>query len=135
MILDKDQSGKESINKHLESKELDQKSYALITAKGLTESEIENLINIDFYLDIILEKFGINLLSTDFKKKKTKWSDALTEVLTNAGKSIVLKDLEDLKKHIAEKAEKVNIYEQLYLHNQSFMDGLILQLESYFIRE
>lgn len=135
VILDKDKSGNESITRHLESKELDQRSYALITAKGLTESEIENLINIEFYKDIVLDKFCIDLLSTDFTKKKTKWSDALTEVLTQAGKSIVLKDLEDLKKSIAEKVEKVNVYEQLYIHNLSFIDGLIAQLESYFIRE
>ena len=135
VILDKDRSGNESIAKHLASKELDQKSYALITAKGLVESEIENLINIDFYLEIILDKFGVNLLSTEFTKKKSKWSDTLTEVLTQAGKSVDLKDLDDLKKIIAEKAEKVNIYDQLYHHNRSFVDGLIVQLENYFIRE
>ena len=135
VILDKDQAGKESVNKHLASKELDQKSYSLVAVKGLNESELENLINIDFYSEIIVDKFGIDILSTDFTKKKSKWSDALMEILSNSGKSVCLKDLDDLKKSIAEKAEKENIYEYIYAHNKSFVDGLISQLESYFVKE
>lgn len=135
VILDNDQAGKESVKKQLASKELDQKSYSLIVVKGLNDSEIENLIKLEFYAEIILEKFGIDINATDFTKKKSKWSDALTEVLSNSGKSVLSKDLDDLKKSIAEKVEKENIYEQLYSHNTSFVDTLIYQLECYFIKE
>ena len=48
---------------------------------------------------------------------------------------LLLEDLDDLKKSIAEKAEKENIYEYIYAHNKSFVDGLISQLESYFVKE
>ena len=134
VILDKDKSGSESIQKHLVSKELDQKSYSLITAKGLNESEIENLINIHFYSGIIFEKFGIDLLSTDFTKKKTKWSTSLSDILNGLGKSISLRDLDDVKKSIAEKVEKDGIYENISSHNLIFIDALIGQLENYFIK-
>lgn len=135
IILDNDQAGIDSVGRHLNSKELDQKSYSLITAKGHIESEIENLIKLEFYADIIMEKFGIDIYTTDFTKKKTKWSDALTQVLSNLGKRVVLKDLDDLKRSIAEKAESENIYEHLYSHNVDFVNVLVAQLESYFFKD
>lgn len=135
VILDKDKAGNENIEKHLASKELDQKSYSLIAVKGYIESEIENLIKIDFYSEIIMEKFGIDIFSTDYTKKKSKWSEALTAILQGLGKSVSLRDLSDLKKAIAEKAEKGSIYENISEHNIFYIDSLITQLEHYFIKE
>lgn len=134
VILDSDREAKFQVTKHLESKELDQKSYCHLIAKGLIESEIENLIKLDFYKDIIYRKFGIDIRSTDFTKKRNKWSDSLTEVLNNLGKNITLIDLDDMKKSIAEKVEKEGIYENIYPHNVELINVLVAQIENYFIK-
>jgi len=132
--VDNDSAAKSTIAKLLASKELDQKSYSHIVGLGMIESELENLLKIDFYKDSILDKFGIDLINTQFSRKKIKWSDALTEILQSMGKTISLNDLTDLKKQIAQKSQKYNLYENISSQNLQFVDNLLIQLENYFIK-
>ncbi|NCI79372.1 ATP-dependent nuclease [Acinetobacter kanungonis] len=134
VVVDNDLAAKESITKLLASKELDQKSYCHVVSLGMIESELENLLKLDFYRDIISNKFGIDLMTTQFSKKKCKWSDALTTTLQSMGKTISVNDLNDIKKNIAQKTVKYNLYENISNHNQPFVDNLVIQLERYFIK-
>ncbi|WP_173910410.1 ATP-dependent endonuclease [Acinetobacter sp. Marseille-Q1618] len=134
VIVDNDSAAKSTIAKLLASKELDQKSYSHVVCLGMLESELENLLKTDFYKDLILDKFGIDIINTQFSKKKIKWSDALTEILQSMGKTVTLNDLTDLKKLIAQKSKTYNLYENISSHNLPFVDNLIIQLENYFIK-
>ena len=58
----------------------------------------------------------------------------MSDILNGLGKSISLRDLDDVKKSIAEKVEKDGIYENISSHNLIFIDALIGQLENYFIK-
>jgi predicted ATP-dependent endonuclease of OLD family len=70
-FADNDNAVKRSIDKLIAEKLIEENEYKYAIAKGLNESEIEDLFNF-IYFDEFFDKFGVNLDANCFKKGKQK---------------------------------------------------------------
>jgi hypothetical protein len=58
---------------------IEEKDVFLISCKGKTESEIEDIINVKIYKEKIEKEFGI-VLSNRIEKSDKKWSNIMKSV-------------------------------------------------------
>lgn len=77
VLLDSDSSGIASANALMAAKIKRPSEILLIKSAGMRESELEDLVNIDSYSQIIKDKYNINLNTTSFKQRRKVWSDRL----------------------------------------------------------
>lgn len=77
VLLDSDSSGIASANALIAAKIKRPAEILLIKSAGMRESELEDLVNIDSYSQIIKDKYNINLNTTSFKQRRKVWSDRL----------------------------------------------------------
>lgn len=77
VLLDSDSSGIASANALMAAKIKRPSEILLIKSAGMRESELEDLVNIDSYSQIIKDKYNINLNTTSFKQRRKVWSDHL----------------------------------------------------------
>lgn len=135
-ILDSDQianaSIKSAINKSLLSRE--KKEVFQYTLQPLKECELEDLIAIEQYSNILLKGYNINLLKDSlFSKNKDKWSKKMKSLFERNGKTCN----DDMLKKIKVDISNLNSSrDNFFTKNQtSSIHNLIAQLENYFINQ
>jgi putative ATP-dependent endonuclease of OLD family len=86
--LDDDDSGRKGISEALSQDILKNNEYVLSTCLGMNNSELEDLINVEAYEQLILDDYGIDLqmFSTKFRNNEKQWSDRVRNVFVLAGK-------------------------------------------------
>lgn len=85
-FLDNDDDGRRATNRAIEKDIINPADYNLCVCKGMPDSEIEDLIDVDIYKKAINEKFAVLLQGADFQNSTKKWSDRVRTCFLNQGK-------------------------------------------------
>lgn len=126
-LLDNDDSGRIAYEKAEKEAYVSVSSCTMVTCKGMNDSEFEDCLLIDCYKDAVLEEFGVDLVSPEFKSNK-KWSDRMKAVFMHQGKPWSEKVLSSVKSTVSgEVAKKPR--ECLNAHKRNSIDSLVVALE------
>lgn len=127
--LDNDDPGRKAVLNAQNRGAITESDYNLSAVQGMSESEIEDLINLNCYRSNILEKFGVDLDNPKFKTNQRKWSDRVKEVFKLNGK-IWDQGTENKVKLVVAKSVEDEGISSLNSHKESSIDSLVSQLES-----
>ncbi|MFA5785265.1 MAG: hypothetical protein WC962_10340, partial [Phycisphaerae bacterium] len=125
-FLDNDECTNMSIEKAEAEGLLSAVDYTIITCKGMRESEIEDLYNIDIYEDLVKRKFGITI-TPDINGHRHKWSKRMEKIFQSQGKRWNDKVKKQVKTLISELVESSqdNV---INTHRKDCFDALIRAL-------
>ncbi len=84
-FLDGDSAGKSAYKEALDKKLINLSQISFTSRKGKKESELEDLINPDIYLEKINSECSINITNDDLKSMK-KWSEQIKQLFLEKGK-------------------------------------------------
>lgn len=98
VFIDGDTSGKDAYNDANGKNLIDLSKITFASCPGKKESELEDLIIPDIYLNRLNQEFGTNINNTQFNSMK-KWSDQLKQLFLDEGK-LWNKDIEEQVKTI-----------------------------------
>lgn len=104
-FLDGDGEGHAAIEKAEQEGLLEVADYHLANCEGKTESEFEDLLDVNLYKSYVKNKFGVSLDSKRFKSKK-KWSARMHDTFKQQGKPWDEKREKQLKAAIADLVER-----------------------------
>jgi len=94
----------------------------------MTDSEIEDLINLDIYKQVIIDTYWVNIDCAEFKRQ-IKWSNKVKQIFENNGK-IWNDALEEEIKTIVAESVKLNPSNAITVHNQELITILISSIEN-----
>ena len=77
VLLDSDDSGLESQKQLINSKTKLSNEILMIKSIGMNKCELEDIVSFDEYIDLVREKYNIELNNKNFKKRDKPWSDRL----------------------------------------------------------
>ena len=127
--LDNDPTGRKALQDSLDKDILKNNEYTLCSCHGMTDSEIEDLLNLDNYRQHLIDTFGVDLNIKPFKSAKNAWSERVKEVFRLNGKlwndKIELQVKETVAKHITTLGLEV-----ISTHKGQTIDSLITNLET-----
>ncbi|MEE1898387.1 ATP-binding protein [Flavobacterium rakeshii] len=127
--LDNDTAGRKGINNAETKGIIRTKEYILSYCKGMENSELEDLIDLNSYKDLIIEEYGVDLNIPKFKTNKKQWSDRVKEIFKLNGK-IWNDQLENEIKHkVLEKASLMGL-QSLNKNKSESIDALTLSIEN-----
>lgn len=102
VILDSDASGAQMRDKLLQSKIKLQSEVLMIKSAGMKQSELEDIVAFDAYVDMVRDKYNIVLTTQKFKNRKKAWSDRLHEAAEVSPVMFDEKMEAEIKKDIAD---------------------------------
>lgn len=115
VIVDGDKCG---ISSYIEAKQkglVQEKNAAILYAYGdKKESEFEDFLKKDFYEDIILADYGVNLNVREFRGCKYKWSDRLKRTFIAQSKLFGDQTEAEIKEKIASKIAITDNIEEIF---------------------
>ena len=126
-LLDDDQAGRQAFLNARDARLIKESECSFIRCKGLAESELEDCIDLTVYKNKVLNDFGVDLGSNDFKGK-SKWSVRLKNAFTNQGRYFDEAVLKKIKIMVAISVEQ-NPSESLLPQARGPIDSLVTSLE------
>jgi hypothetical protein len=126
-FLDHDKTGQDAFRKAQLEGLLTIADVTFATRDGLTESEMEDLLNADLYSNMLQTKYGVSTLSPKFKGNR-KWSDRLRDAFKNQGKPWSDSIKAKVKQDVAELVEG-SPSTALNDHHRGPIDALIGSIE------
>lgn len=103
-FLDHDEQGRRSIQDAETKSAIEMQEYHMSICEGMDNSELEDLIKLDTYEEIVQRKFGVMLNCKYMKTNKKKWSERMRDCFINQGKPWNDKIQKQLKSAVAEAA-------------------------------
>jgi len=127
ILLDNDKAGIEAYDKALSKGFITAKDCTFITCNGMRESEFEDTLQLNVYIEAIRNKFGVDLDTAKFRNA-SKWSDRVGVVFRDQGK-LWNNSVEANVKYTV--AERVNATPRnaLNQHKRNSIDALVKSLE------
>ena len=101
-FLDYDKCGISSFEDAKQKSLISETDGTFAIVQGYKESEIEDMIEVEVYSDIIFRKYGIVLAAPKFKNSKKKWSNKVCELFNSSGKLWNDRIEEDIKELVAD---------------------------------
>lgn len=77
IILDMDDSGIDAYERLISSKTKPRNEVLQIKSAGMTKCELEDIVDVKAYANILENEFNINVNNATFKQRKKPWSDRL----------------------------------------------------------
>lgn len=127
--LDNDKSGRLGIENAESKGILKTSEYILSVCKGMSDSELEDLIDFDVYKKIIFNDYGVDLNTKSFKNNKKQWSDRIKESFSLAGKKWGERLEVEIKNKVINEAVLLKSG-SLNIHKANSIDSLILTIET-----
>lgn len=128
--LDNDTAGRKSLQDALDKDILKNNEYTLCSCHGMTNSEIEDLLNLDNYRQHLIDNFGVDLNIKPFKSAKNAWSERVQEVFRFNGKLWNDKTELQVKESVAKHITTLGL-EVISQHKGQTIDTLVTNLESF----
>lgn len=131
-IVDNDSAGLNAMNTAISKGYLSPKDIFIVNCKGKRESEFEDVLQKDFYKDILLE-YGVTLKKDIFNKNRTKkWSDNIQIMFQEQSRlwNDIIK--QEIKNKISEKIVKENTIDCINLSCSDFLNNLVEYIEKNF---
>lgn len=132
VFIDNDIEGRTAINKVLQDKMIDNNQYNLASCTGMHDSEFEDYIKKELYMDEIKKQYGVNINIRSFDSVRKKWSDRMKNIFEIDGKlwnESIEKKLKFIVANSIENFES-NI-DQIFISNRTVsLDTLIQNLQN-----
>lgn len=127
--LDNDECGRKGVNDAESKGILKPNEYVLSFCRGMQNSELEDLIDITAYHQIIIDDYGVDLNIPAFKNNKKQWSDRVKELFKLNGKIWSDKLESEIKYKVAKKSAELKL-SSLNLHKLNSIDSLVTTIEN-----
>ena len=85
-FIDDDEAGRKGILDAENKGIIKTNEYVLSFCRGMQNSELEDLIDINSYRQLIIDEYGVDLNIPAFKNNKKQWSDRVKEIFRLNGK-------------------------------------------------
>lgn len=132
VLLDYDKAGQEASEKAIDKGVIQENQIKFTICNGSPEAEFEDCLNPAVYADMILEKFGVNINTPQFKGNK-KWSDRLKETFLSQGsrwtETVEFKVKFEVANCIPESNEIIRSEDVIIPQKSSFISGLVSAIE------
>ena len=128
VLLDNDSSAKNEVHNLSAKGLLNTKNYTVTACPNLKESEFEDCISPDIYIEEIEKEKGIRV-NPEIFRKHIKWSKNIEVQFTNSGKIFTEQDKKDVKS-IVSRCIVENVEQALHPINRKPIDLLIEVLET-----
>jgi putative ATP-dependent endonuclease of OLD family len=126
-FLDNDEEGRKAFEKARLDGILTEADVNFVICVGMPDSEFEDVLDVDVYSSLILNRYRVSLESPKFKGNK-KWSDRLKETFQNQGKQWSDRVESEVKSVVAE-AVAASPSTALNAHKRASIDALVTALE------
>lgn len=127
VFLDNDKAGILAGENAVKKGYITEASIKYSICNGQSESEFEDCLKPEFYIDIIKNRFAVNLNDSTFRNNK-KWSDRIRDTFSNQGQKCTEETMKKVKNLVAE-AIPNDGYSVLNEHKKGAIDYLIKELE------
>jgi len=127
--LDNDEAGRKGIEAAESKGILKVNEYVLASCKGMNNSEIEDLIVLSVYKEMIINGYGVNLDVSGFKNSKKQWSNRVKDVFILNGKIWSDKLENEVKLKVTSLATNLKL-ESLNKNKTNSIDSLVLMIEN-----
>src|SRR5699024_5648588 len=132
VLLDYDKAGQEASEKAIDKGVIQENQIKFTICNGSPEAEFEDCLNPAVYADMILEKFGVDINTPQFKGNK-KWSDRLKETFLSQGsrwtETVEFKVKFEVANCIPESNEIIRSEDVIIPQKSSFISGLVSAIE------
>lgn len=128
VLLDNDTPGKQAYERAADLRYLSLKEVTFTTCRGMSESELEDAIKLEIYSQAILDEFGVNLNTPDFRGR-AKWSERVKACFFAQGKTWD-KNIEKRVKEIVAHSIPRDPNTALIKAKRSWLDALKASLEA-----
>jgi len=105
--LDNDEAGRKGIKDAVKKGIIKTNEYILSKVNGMQNSELEDLLDINSYRQLILDEYGVDLNTPKFKTNKEKWSNRVKKVFELNGKIWTDKLESEIKYKVAKTASEL----------------------------
>ena len=126
--LDDDECGRKGIEDAELKGILKTNEYILSFCRGMKNSELEDLIDISAYKQLIIDDYGVDLNIPAFKNTKSQWSDRVRELFRLNGKLWCDKLESEIKYKVAKSAAELKLA-SLNVHKSNSIDSLVSTIE------
>jgi len=127
--LDNDEAGRKGI-KDAEAKGIIKTNeYVLSFVRGMQNSEIEDLLDINSYNQLIKDEYGVDLNIPAFKTNDKQWSDRVKKLFELYGKIWTDKLETEIKYKVAKQASSLKLT-SLNSHKTSSIESLVTSIEN-----
>ncbi|MBK3519905.1 ATP-dependent nuclease [Carboxylicivirga marina] len=126
VLLDNDAAGRNAFNKAKDDDSLKVRDCTFINCNGMTNSEFEDCLNKDAYLNEIQEEYGVNVVP-QFRTNK-KWSERMRAIFLSQGKPWT-EQMEAQVKSTVAKAVAKKPETSLNTHKRNSIDALVVSLD------
>lgn len=126
-FLDNDDSGRSAVNTAISDGNILASDYTLTICKDMKDSELEDTYKPDFYRQLILDKYNVDIFDTSFRGNK-KWSERMKNGFLSKGIQWDNQICKILKHNIAALVE-TNPGNALHENKRSSIDALIEKIE------
>lgn len=127
-LLDNDEEGRKAISDAQALDLLADNEYHVTSAKGMKNSEIEDLLSPSAYKDALEKTFGVTLKLAALNATGKKWSDRIQDEFTGNGKVWSPKLEASIKKAVAGQVEQQKLA-ALHPNRKDIVNRLIAALE------
>lgn len=103
--------------------------YVLSSCRGMQNSELEDLIDLKVYRQLIIDSYNVDLNQALFKNSKKQWSDRVKEIFILAGKRWSDSLEAEIKHKVLTEAALLKL-SSLNTHKVNSIDSLILAVEN-----
>jgi putative ATP-dependent endonuclease of OLD family len=129
VYVDNDEAGRNSIDQALQRGTLESTEYHLSACPGMASAEVEDLISVKEYLDVIKTEYGVLLDVPQFRHNRQKWSGRMKDTFLFQGKRWNEQIEKEIKSLIADIVSKQGI-SCLHAQRRGSIDALVGALES-----
>ena len=129
-FLDNDEAGRKGVLDAVDKNIIKPTDYCLTSCPGMKNSEIEDLLNLSSYRDLILSNYGVDLKVAPFRNNKAQWSDRVGRLFQSSGKLWNDRIEAKIKMEVSEAAAKVGL-SSINVHKSGSIDALVKLLETY----
>jgi len=128
-FLDNDEAGRKGVKDAEDKSIIKTNEYVLSFCMGMNNSELEDLIDINSYKQLIIDDYGVDLNIPAFKNNRFQWSDRVKELFRLNGK-IWSERLETEIKYKVNKQAAEQKLVSLNQHKSNSIDSLVKSIEN-----
>lgn len=132
--LDDDEAGRNGIENALSKGVIKDSEYVLSSCIGMKNSEIEDLIDINCYSQLIMDDYSIDLKTAVFKNSHQQWSNRVRDVFKNNGKIWSRRLETEIKYKIAKRAAEQKL-SSLNEYKKNSIESLVKNIEKILDRQ
>lgn len=127
--IDNDEAGRKGVSDALNKKTLNSNEYVLSNCKGMKNSEIEDLIDMSTYRQLIFDDYAVDLNIPAFKNNKKQWSDRVKDLFILYGKMWSETLESEIKFKVSKQAASLKL-SSLNMNKADTIDSLVSLIEN-----